>query len=244
MAESPSHYQHKDMAVRAMDPYARAKYEILLDWLNGRPAMNILNAGCGSGEFSHLLAQAGHRVTGIDLDEKYVAMAKETAHALGLNHCEFSAVSIENYQAPGLFDAVMATDVIEHTPDDEATMRKLLSMLKPGGTVIITVPAGQWMFGYHDEMLGHYRRYSRVSLCNLLNRHLKLEDARYFGFFLIPVCLWFSRWMRKEYPIADLKSGSAVKDKILSLILGIEKTLPFPLGTSLLAIGRSREARS
>src|SRR5262249_35413183 len=55
-------------------------------------------------------------------------------------------------------------DVIEHTPDDRVTLRSLRGVCKPGGWLLVTVPAYQALWSLHDEANHHYRRYSRRTL--------------------------------------------------------------------------------
>jgi glycosyltransferase involved in cell wall biosynthesis/phospholipid N-methyltransferase len=64
----------------------------------------------------------------------------------------------------GPFDTVICLNVIEHVPDDRASLLNIRSVLAPGGKAIVLVPQGQWNFGTLDEVLGHQRRYSRESL--------------------------------------------------------------------------------
>src|ERR1700674_4732725 len=64
----------------------------------------------------------------------------------------------------GTFDLITCLDVIEHTPDDRATPRELLRASKPGGWLLVTVPAYQALWSRHDEANHHYRRYARRTL--------------------------------------------------------------------------------
>ncbi len=230
-------YQLNDMKVRSGDAYALAKYEILLEWLKPFSKMRILNAGCGSGELSRMLADAGHEVVGIDSSEEHIKLARSLSD--GRANCSFTACALEKYKSERLFDSVVATDVLEHIADDGKAVKSLVSFLKPGGWLVVTVPAGQWMFGFHDEMLGHFRRYSCGGLSKLLRESVDLVNGRYFGFFLVPVCLWYSKIVRREYPVNRSRSGSWFSS-ILSVLLSIEKMIKPPTGTSLLMMGRLR----
>ena len=75
-------YQYQDLLARSRDQYAHTKYRILLEWLGAeRKPLRILNAGCGSGDLSFLLAGAGHEILGIDPSRAYVELARQTAAA-------------------------------------------------------------------------------------------------------------------------------------------------------------------
>lgn len=66
------------------------------------------------------------------------------------------------------FDGAMALDLFEHLEDDRAAAAELFRVLRPGGRLIVTVPAHPWLWGAHDLALGHQRRYRRQSLRELL----------------------------------------------------------------------------
>ncbi len=118
----------------------------------------ILDAGCGSGRTLEELVDYGE-VAGIELNEDAaeVARAREVAEVL-VGRLE------ELPWPPDTFDLITCLDVIEHTPDDRATLRELRRVGKPGGFLLVTVPAYQMLWSRHDEANHHYRRYSRRSL--------------------------------------------------------------------------------
>ena len=153
--------QYDDFCSKPLDLYAQTKYDVLLDYLAGRRGLRVLNAGCGSGELSLRLAAAGHTVVGIDPEPRYVELARQNAAAQPGADCSFVVSTIEDYRGAEDFDCAVATDVLEHIEDDYTAFDRLVRQVRPGGLVLITVPAGNWLFGYHDEVLGHYRRYSR-----------------------------------------------------------------------------------
>lgn len=228
-------YAHADMQVRVVDPYAAAKYDLIIRQLARREPLDILNAGCGSGTLSFLLARHGHRVLGIDIVPDYVEAARTTARATGLTDCRFEVGTIERLPLDRVFDVVVAADVIEHIADDRAAVARLSRVLRPGGRLILTVPAGTWLLGYHDEALGHFRRYSRGSLRQLVEPHVRVNSVRYFGASLVPVCFLYSRVLRRPYPIAAV-GDEARHPAIASLvrqIFALEGRVSPPFGTGL-----------
>jgi 2-polyprenyl-3-methyl-5-hydroxy-6-metoxy-1,4-benzoquinol methylase len=237
-----SEYQYADLVERSNDLYAAAKYSVIGRYLAPRKRLRILNAGCGSGELSFRLAAAGHEVIGIDPASEYVALAERSAHTIGLSRCSFKVSTIEAFTADEAFDCVVATDVLEHIEDDRTAFDRLVNLAKPGAPVVITVPAMRSLFGFHDEALGHYRRYSKTTLRQLMERRCTMEFVRYFGVSLIPVCLLYSKILRRAYPVAQ--SGDAQRSPllapILQSVLTLESRVPAPLGTSLIAAGISR----
>lgn len=225
--------QYDDFLAKSGDVYAQSKFRVLLRWMGGRGRMRVLNAGCGSGELSCLLAAAGHQVVGIDPDPTYIQLARERAGDR-FPDSEYVVSTIESYGGPGGFDAVVSTDVLEHIEDDRTAFTRMVEQVKPGGVVLIAVPAGQWLFGYHDEQLGHFRRYSKKTLRKLVSDTCTVKKLRYFGGTLIPVCLAYSKWMRKPYPIAKVGGKASLVSRVLNGMLATERVLPLPLGTSVL----------
>jgi 2-polyprenyl-3-methyl-5-hydroxy-6-metoxy-1,4-benzoquinol methylase len=237
-------YQYDDLLVRSQDHYANTKYQILHRHLKGKKNLRILNAGCGSGELSLQFAAAGHRVVGIDPAPDYIDLARQNGERAGVRNCSFHVASIEEFHYDEPFDCVVATDVLEHIEDDATAFERLVGLVKPDGIVLITVPAGQWLFGFHDVALGHYRRYSRSRLRRLVSGLCRVEALRYFGFSLIPVAYLYSKLLKKPYPVGE--SGDSKKNPVVSMtlrsMLGVDRMLPLPFGTSLILKATPRQA--
>jgi SAM-dependent methyltransferase len=122
-----------------------------------RPAA-VLDAGCGSGRTLELLQRYGS-VAGIELDPE----AAEQARRRGVG--EVVEGRLEELPWPDAsFDLVTCLDVVEHTPDDRVTLRELRRVTRPGGWLLVTVPAYQSLWSRHDVANHHYRRYGRASL--------------------------------------------------------------------------------
>ncbi|HEX5193952.1 MAG TPA: class I SAM-dependent methyltransferase [Solirubrobacteraceae bacterium] len=139
----------------------RGRREVIraeLDALPLPPLAEVLDAGCGSGRTMQELESYGN-VRGIELDEA----AAETARSRG--HGEVAVGRLERLPYPDqTFDLITSLDVIEHTPDDRATLAELRRVCRPDGWLLVTVPAYQALWSGHDEANHHYRRYSRSML--------------------------------------------------------------------------------
>jgi SAM-dependent methyltransferase len=229
------------MLLRQQDIYARAKYEILLDWLDGTQSapLEILNVGSGSGEMCFLLADRGHRVRGVDPVERYVLMARAQAQAEGRSRCSFDVAdlrAVAQASPPIQYDLVLSTDVLEHIDDDVEAMQQLASLVRPGGSLFVVVPAGQYLFGNHDRELGHFRRYSLRTLAALLPEGMLVRRLRYFGISLIPVAWLYSRMLQRYYPVAATggQARNAVLARAAQWILRAEQRIAPPLGSACL----------
>lgn len=117
----------------------------------------ILDAGCGSGRMLDELRPRG-RVTGVDANANAVAATGRRGHVA--LQCNIERMPF----ADACFDLVTCLDVIEHTSDDRRTLRELRRVTRPGGTLLVTVPAYQALWSAHDIVNGHYRRYRAPEL--------------------------------------------------------------------------------
>ena len=80
-----------------------------------------------------------------------------------------------------------ALDVLEHIEDDRGALAEIRRVLRPGGTLLATVPAYRWMWGPQDEISHHYRRYVRDELSEKIEASgLRLRRATYFNTLLLP----------------------------------------------------------
>ena len=102
-------------------------------------------------------------------------------------------------------DCAVMMDVLEHIEDDVAFFNAVADKLKSGGTILITVPAFQFLFSNHDVRAGHCRRYGRKQLINLLKRgDMKIENCHYFYTSLFFACvLSFLKKEKSDYKSND-----------------------------------------
>lgn len=122
------------------------------------PEAAVLDAGCGTGRTMDDLRRYG-TVHGFDLNPLGVE------HARGRGHGDVQVAPVEAIPHPdATFDLVTCLDVIEHTPDDVASLRELRRVVRPGGWLVVTVPAYQLLWSSHDVANQHYRRYRRSQL--------------------------------------------------------------------------------
>src|SRR5437660_12659589 len=98
-------------------------------------------------------------VQGIELD----SMAAELARSRGCGEVRIGRLE-ELPWDDSTFDLITCLDVIEHTPDDRLTLAELRRVCRPGGWMVLTVPAYQALWSLHDVANHHYRRYGRRSL--------------------------------------------------------------------------------
>jgi SAM-dependent methyltransferase len=131
-----------------------------LDQLPLPQGARVLDAGCGSGRTLQELVDYG-TVQGVELDTEAAEVARSRGHG------EVLVGRLEELPFPeATFDLITCLDVIEHTPDDRATLAELRRVCRPGGWLLVTVPAYQALWSFHDEANHHFRRYSRRMLAD------------------------------------------------------------------------------
>jgi hypothetical protein len=98
---------------------------------------------------------------------------------------------------------------------------------------VLSVPALQWLFGYHDVQLGHHRRYTRGRLVALFGDGWEVLRARYYGPAFVPVTLVLSRWLERPYPV-KASASSGWRRALIRAACQAQRHLPSPFGTSVL----------
>ncbi|MCW3002492.1 MAG: hypothetical protein JWQ20_1790 [Conexibacter sp.] len=214
-----------------------------LDRLPVGAGARLLDAGCGSGRTLDELARYG-QVTGLDVSD----LAVQTARGRG--HADVHLGSVEDMPFPsGTFDVVTCLDVIEHTPDDRASLAELRRVTRPGGLLLVTVPAYEELWSWHDEANHHYRRYDR---CELLDAATAagwdvVADTHFNALLLGPAAaVRIAQRRRRSPPRSDLALTPAKLNRLLELPLRLESRLlasgrRLAFGLSLLAILRRDE---
>ncbi|MDO7884699.1 class I SAM-dependent methyltransferase [Hymenobacter cheonanensis] len=120
----------------------------------------ILEIGCSGGPLMQRLRQQGYAdVTGIDVS----APAIELAQARGVPHVSVMDGAALEF-ADARFDLVIASDVLEHIEDEAKALQEWTRVLRPGGQLLVFVPAHAYLWSEHDVVNHHYRRYSRAGL--------------------------------------------------------------------------------
>ncbi|MCB0106245.1 MAG: class I SAM-dependent methyltransferase [Caldilineaceae bacterium] len=186
----------------------------------------VLDLGGGAGNMAHHLAHYGH-VIGIDMNGRPLAVAAQR----GL-HVTQSSGDLLPFPDQS-FDLIALLDTVEHIPDDIGVFEECRRVLKPGGKLLVTVPAFMWLWSYNDEINAHQRRYTAPELKQKLTMSgLVVKRLSYNNFFLFPMVAGI-RMLRPYKP--DLESPHLTQDDD---VYQVEmEAIPEPANTILHVVG-------
>ena len=205
----------------------------------------LLELGCGTGANLAMLARHGQLQA-----MEYDADARAVASRLG--HCPVDAGGLPDHlpYPPDRFDLVCLLDVLEHVADDAASLAAVARLLRPGGRVLLTVPAYAWLWSAHDVSHHHHRRYTRSQLVALAQASgLQVERAGYFNTLLFPlvagVRLATRLIGRDGGEGSDARLPGAPLNALLQAVFALERHVvprwPLPFGVSAVAVLRRPE---
>jgi SAM-dependent methyltransferase len=163
---------------------ARARLTLtLLHRLGVRSPARVLDAGCGWGTTLEALERRGYRAAGMDISRRSLERLDRPGRELYL--ADLTRDLTGNTYA---FEAALALDVIEHIDDDRAAVTRLGRLVRPGGLVILSVPALPQFFSEFDEVQGHRRRYLPETLrAAFSGSDLVVERVFWWGQWLVPM---------------------------------------------------------
>lgn len=156
--------------------------QLLKQLLNKVNPKKVLDIGCGTGETLTFVRSLYPKADlfGIDTSDVAIKFAKKRGHR---NIVKATALKLPF--PDNTFDTVLFLDVLEHIKSDAQALSESKRVLKPGGTIIITAPALQFIWSKHDTMQDHVRRYTRRRIRYLSQKiGLKIEFLSYFNFIL------------------------------------------------------------
>ena len=197
----------------------------------------LLEIGCGTGHNLPMLGEFG-QVDALEVDPIARGMAEKR---LGRTVLSSPLPALEGVP-DATYDMVAALDVVEHIPDDKAALEGISRVLKPGGKLLMTVPAHQWMWSAHDVVNHHQRRYSKRDFKRLVNESpLKLESIGYLNSLLFPLAMaqrLASKLTGNED--ANLAPPAEPINQVLERVFALERRvigrIPLPPGLSLFAV--------
>jgi len=201
----------------------------------------ILEIGSGIGNMSAYLVDHFEDVTLSDMQPEYCRRLRrnfgDRSSLRNIFSVDLAAVDFERAypQLLGQFDTVVALNVVEHIEEHERAIRNAHRLLRTGGRLVILVPAYPWLYNSLDKELGHYRRYTKKSLGQLLSGDgLRVQEMEFFN--AAAIGGW---WMAGSVLRMDkIKKGPLnLYNSLVWMMRLIDKLLGKRIGLSVIAVG-------
>ena len=215
-------------------------------WLEGlagastRPP-RVLDAGAGTGGLLANLRTRARKV-GLEISSEGIRLARSR----GLAQVPLVQGTVSSLPfADDSFDAIVSIDVLCHTSVEERqALQEAARVLRPGGRILVQVPAFEWLFGEHDAAVWSKRRYRRAEVARLLSEAgLAIRRCSYRNALLFPAAAaarLLKRGRRsREGARSDVRGVPRAVNAVLSGVLALERRLGvrFPFGLSVFAVG-------
>jgi SAM-dependent methyltransferase len=232
-------YEGHDLEALADIPnYQQWIADSFLPRVHGR----VLEVGAGIGSVARRYAHAASEAVLLEPMENLIARLRENTLAMpGVRRVNALLGDVAGRRvggvdfSPGSFDVVVMINVLEHIEDDAGMLRTLHMLLRPGGTLVVFVPALAWLYGSLDVAHGHERRYSSSGLRAVIGgAGFAIDTHKYFD--VLGVLPWFvvGRIVRPS----TFNAGAAGLYDRFAVPLGafVEGLVPPPIGKNLLSI--------
>jgi 2-polyprenyl-3-methyl-5-hydroxy-6-metoxy-1,4-benzoquinol methylase len=203
--------------------------------------LQVCELGCGTGGNLAAVAEQ-HDVVGVECSPHALAHARK---ALG-RRIHWGRLPDEVRLPAESFDIVLMTDVLEHIEEDAASAETALGLVRPGGLLIATVPAYQWLYSPRDAQHHHFRRYGKRQFAALWNiaeaETILLSHYNTLLFAPAAAARLVSKALAGRGKIGDIKVPGPLVNSLLTRTMGSEASLlgrvPVPFGLSLICVVR------
>lgn len=243
------HSEEYDRMYRLEDAYwwfvgrRRLAIGLLKKFLKSKgPKPEILDLGCGTGVIATELSRWSDTI-GLDFSEKALAYCQSRG-LTKLIQARGENLPLES----NTVDGVLALDIFEHIEDDVAAFRESFRVLRPGGILVLSVPAFKALWGPHDVALMHFRRYRRPEVVERLRSvGFRIDRASYSVFFLFPIVVLIRilEKMKRGEAKASLPATPGWLNRALIGLQNVEANLiastALPWGSSVIAVARKPE---
>lgn len=209
--------------------------------------LQICELGCGTG--GNIADWASdHDVIGVDASEQALQYARRRLGSSAIWGKLPGDISLE----PSSFDVVLLADVLEHVEQDAQSAQTAISLLRPNGILIATVPAYQWLYSARDRHHHHFRRYGKRQFQQLFAiDDVRIELLSFYNSLLLPVAAT-ARLATKIIParrsIGDLKIPPKPLNRMLTEIFAMDASMlswaTLPFGLSLIAVVRKTTGKN
>lgn len=232
-ADKPSYFG-KDLEAMS---FAENYHKWILEYFAPYLGRDVAEIGAGVGDFSKLLlSKTISRLTAFEPSSNMFPRLKAALEAdLRATTC-YGYLGVKG--ASGPFDSVVYVNVLEHIEDDVAELRRAYACLRSQGHLLVFVPALQWLYSELDRQVGHFRRYTKKQLVELVQgASFEVVRARYFD--VAGILPWYVNFVLLKN---SMGSGSVrVYDRlVVPMMRVLEAHIPPPIGKNVLLIAVKR----
>jgi SAM-dependent methyltransferase len=213
--------------------YRKALARLAMPFLGDDP----IEVGSGNGDYADTWASWGAPIVASEpagtpslarLEKRFAHDARVRVRALTLPSDEV-----------GEYSTVVAFNVLEHIEDDLSALRSMARLLRPGGHVVLIVPAFDFAYGDWDRQIGHYRRYRRQQILDMLvAAEFQPVQVRYTNSVGL-VAWWLMVRVFGQRP-RDTTFLRLYDHLVVPLVFGFERAVRVPFGQSVLGVGQVR----
>ena len=202
---------------------------------------DVLEIGAGHGALTARFVERCRSLTATDLSPRAVEVLR--GRYADRSHVTVVQADVEGATRDADYDTIVLVNVLEHIEDDDKALRQLAGALRPGGKVVVFVPAFEWLYSDYDRRIGHHRRYRKADLeAAAQAAGLRVAELRYMN--SVGVAAW---WITARRLKLTPTSGPLVRtyDRLFVPVLrALESAVRPPFGQSLLcALERPDEPR-
>ncbi len=208
---------------------------------------NIMEVGAGLGGSTQLLMPKVNnldRWTALEPDEALSSQIPKNLEksGLGVEKLTITEKYLKDYQPSKQYDSLLYIDVIEHIEQDKDEVHLAVDRLINGGHLIILVPAHNFLFSPFDRAIGHYRRYNKKMLLEVLPENLEVVHLKYLDSLGLFLSAGNRLIAKQKYP--TLKQILFWDKAVVPVSKILDKMLFHQFGKSLLLIGKKKYDKS
>jgi SAM-dependent methyltransferase len=249
MSRGATHHQvTTDTAVQDFWLQNLSKADAFTRWVLGEISpwlgQRVLEVGCGIGTYTAEMAAGPRKIIAMDMERAFVEEAAKRLRQhpnVQLICGDATAADIPRPDGEA-FDTVVLLDVLEHIEDDVALLTRLGAKLGPGGHLILKVPAMPSLYCPMDEAIGHWRRYDKIGLTQVIPR-AGLEAVRVWSFnaAAVPGWWWNGRVLKLRSPPGE---QVALYNRLVPILRPLDRLARLICGASLIAVARRPAGRA
>jgi len=221
----------------------RFQFDLFRRYLGAR----VLEVGGGGGRLTELVVQNSAPAEFVCIEPSehfYEILAARYSSCALVKVLKCTTTEIQD-RYPQHFDSVFSVHVMEHIEDDRAFLQECLDLTRPGGAVIVLVPAIQFLYSDLDRNIGHYRRYNKRTIHQLMaGLDAKIEKLHYNNLFGVFASAYYIKFKKLDYQkshqnrVSFFRLYSLYSKYVVPVVSIVERVARPPIGLNLTLVLR------